>query len=91
MFLFLDKIGYIRNQLNTFDKNIQLNYEMEKYNQLAFLDVVVIINTDYIINITVYRKPTNTDICINWHSHFLLQWKKPTTNVTIQRAMRIHS
>ena len=63
-----DKIGYIVNQLNTFNENIQLTYEMEEESKLAFLDVMVIGNTNNDINTTVYRKPTNTDIYINWHS-----------------------
>ena len=60
-----DKIGYIVNQLNTFSENIQFTYEMEEENKLAFLDVMVIGNTNNAINTTVYRKPTNTDISIN--------------------------
>ena len=32
------KIGYIVNQLNSLDENIQLNFEMEEENKLAFLD-----------------------------------------------------
>ena len=64
---------------------------MEEYNKLAFLDVEVIRNTDDAINITVYRKAAKADICINWHSHSSLQWKKTTANVLILKAMRICS
>ena len=78
-----DKIGYIVNQLNYFDENIPFTFEMEKENKLTFLDVMVIRNTNDTINTTVYQKPTNTDIYINWHSHSPLQWKKTTANVLI--------
>ena len=79
------------NQLNSFDKNIQFTFEMEEENKLAFLDVMVIRNTNDTINTTVYRKPTNVDIYINWHSHSPLQWKETTANVLIQRAITICS
>ena len=62
VFLLTDKIGYIVNQLNSFDENIQFTFEMEEENKLEFLDVMVIRNTNGTINTTVYQKPTNTDI-----------------------------
>ena len=64
---------------------------MEEENKLTFLDVMVIRNTNDTINTTVYRKPTNTVICINWHSHSPLLWKKTTANVLIQRGIKICS
>ena len=90
-FVLPDKIGYIVNQLNSFNENIQFTFEMEEENKLAFLNVMVIRNTNDIINTTVYRKPKNTDIYINWHSHSPLQWKKTTANVLIQREIKICS
>ena len=86
-FVLPDKI--IVNQLNSFDENIQFTFEMEAENKLAFLDVMVIRNTNDTINTTVYRKPTNTGIYINWHSHS--PWKKTTANVLIQSAIKICS
>ena len=74
-----------------FNENIQFTFEMEEENKLAFLNVMVIRNTNDIINTTVYRKPTNTDIYINWHSHSPLPWKKTTANVLIQREIKICS
>ena len=60
-FVLPDKIGYIVNQLNSFDENIQFTFEMEEETKLAFLNVMVIRNTNDTINTTVYQKPTNTD------------------------------
>ena len=79
------------NQLNSFDENIQFTFEVEEENKLAFLDVMVIRNTNDAINTTVYRKPTNTDIYNNCHSHSPLQWKKTTANVLIQRSIKVCS
>ena len=56
------------NQSNSYDENIQFNFEIEEENKLAFLNVMVIRNTNDAINTAAYRKPTNTDIYINWHS-----------------------
>ena len=47
------KIGSIVNQLNSFDENIQFTFEMEEENNLTFLDVMVIRNTNDTINTTV--------------------------------------
>ena len=62
VFVLSDKTGYIVNLLNSSDENIQFTFEMEEENKLAFLDVMVVRNMNDIINTTVYRKPTNTDI-----------------------------
>ena len=69
VFMLPDKIGYIENQLNSFEKNIQFTFEIKEDNKLAFLDVMVIRNPNDTINTAVYREPTNTDIYIDWHSH----------------------
>ena len=90
-FVLPDKIKYIRNQLNAFDENIQFTFEKEEENKLAFLDEMVIRNTNDTINTTVYQKPTNTDIYINWNSHSPLHWKKTTANILIHRAIKICS
>ena len=52
---------------------------------------MVIKNTNSTINTTVYQKPTNTDIYINWHSHLPFQRKKTTANILIQRKIKICS
>ena len=58
-------VNDILNKLNDFHQNIQFTYELEKNNKLAFWDVLLIGNKDT-IETTVYRKPTNSDICLNW-------------------------
>ena len=50
---------------------------------------MVIRNINETTNTTVYRKPTNTDIYIDWHSHSPLQRKKTTPNMLIRSTVRI--
>ena len=76
------------SQPNSFDENVTLPL---KWNKLEFFDLMIIRNTNDTINTTVYRKPTNTDIYINWHSHSPLQWKKTTANVLVYREIKICS
>ena len=75
------------DKINSFNTNIQFTFETEEESKVAFLDVMVIRNTNDTINTTVYGKSTNTDIYINWHPHSPLQWKNTIANVLIQRAI----
>ena len=90
-FILPHKIGYMLNQLNLFKENIQFTFEMKEENKLAFLDIMVISNTNGTINTTAYQKSTNIHIYINWHIHFPLRWKETAANVLIQRTIRICS
>ena len=90
-FVIYDKIEYVLDKLNSFDENIQFTFEIEKEKKIPFLDVLIIRNSDDSLSTTVYRKPTNTDLYINWYSHSPLQWKKTTANILIQRAINICS
>ena len=90
-FVIQDKIEYVLDKLNSFDENIQFTYEIENENKIPFLDVLIIRNSDDSLSTTVYRKPTNTDLYINWKSHSPIEWKKTTANILIQRAVNICS
>ena len=57
-FVLPDKIGYIVNELNSFNVTIQFTLEIEE-NKLACLDIIEIRNSNDTINTQVYRKPTN--------------------------------
>ena len=63
-----DSTVYVLDQLNNFHKQIQFTYEVEHNSKLPFLDVLLIKNANN-IDTTVYRKPTNTDIYLNWNPH----------------------
>ena len=55
---------------------------------IAFLDILLI-NRFGNIDTTVYRKPTNTNVYMNWNSFAPEAWKKSTLKVLIQRAHMI--
>ena len=57
-FVLPDKIGYIVNELNSFNETIQFTLEIEE-NKLACLDIIEIRNSNDTTNTQVYRKPTN--------------------------------
>ena len=46
---------------NTIEDTIQFTLEREAQAQLAFLDVLILLNPDKTIDTTVYRKPTHTN------------------------------
>ena len=77
MFLKTDSIIYLLDQLNNFHERIQLTYKVKHNNKLSFLDAILIKNA-HNIDTTVYRKPTNTYIYINWNLHAPTTWKRGT-------------
>ena len=70
----------ILSKLNGFHQNLQFTYKLEKNNQLAFLDVLLI--CDNMIETTVYRNPTNSDIYLNWKWFSPCSWKRGTLKKT---------
>ena len=81
-----DKITYIIDKLNSFDENIKFTHELEERKTIPFLDVLITRTHNDVITTTVYRKSTNTDIYIHWHSHSPIEWKKTTINILLKRA-----
>ena len=79
----------ILNKLNGFHQKIQFTNELEN-NKLAVLDVLLICNKDT-IETTVYRKPTNSDIYLNWKSFSPCSWKRGNLKTIITRAFLICS
>ena len=63
-----ESIAYVLDQLKNFHERIQFTYEVEHNNKLTFLDVLLIKKANN-IDTTIYRKPRNTDIYLNWNSH----------------------
>ena len=61
-----NRISHVLESLNSFHSNIKFTVEIEKGNKIAFLDILLIRYKD-LINTTVYRKKTNTDLYINWN------------------------
>ena len=84
-------IQHVREELNSFHKSVQFTYEVEVDNKIAFLDVLLNRTSDQLIETSVFRKSTNTDLYMNWHSHAPLSWKIATLRSLIQRAVLISS
>ena len=82
--------SHVLDQLNSFHKQMQFTYEVEHNNKLPFLDVLIIKNANK-IDITVYRKPTNTDVYLNWNTHALTTWKRRTLRTILSCAYTICS
>jgi len=81
----------IQEILNSFHENIKFTYENEKDQKIAFLDVLVSRKDDRELETKVYRKATNTDIYMNWHSHAPSTWKISTLKCLVKRAFMISS
>ena len=64
--------------------------EIEKGNEIAFLDVLLIRYED-LINTTVYHKKTNTDLYINWKTFPRNNWKWGTFKTLVSRGYGICS
>ena len=47
---------------------------VEKLNEISFLDVLVSKMEDGRLITSVYQKPTNTNLYINWFSHSPTNW-----------------
>ena len=63
-FVISNRISHVLESLNSFCSNIKFTVKIEKGNIIAFLDILLIRSKD-LINTTVYRKKTNTDLYIN--------------------------
>ena len=85
-----DGIAYVLDQLNSFHEQIQFTYEVEHNNKLPFLDILLLKNANE-TDTTVYRKPTNTDIYLNWNTHAPTTWKRGTLRTILSRAYTIYS
>ena len=85
-----DSVDLALSKLNNFNKNIQFTYELEKQQQISFLDVLII-RKDNSLETTVYRKPTNNDIYIHWDSFAPKGWCFSTLKSLLLRAYKVCS
>ena len=65
----------VENELNKFHESIKFTHEVENDRKISFLDVLIKRNEEGGVDTSVYRKPTNTDIYINWKAHAPVIWK----------------
>ena len=79
-----NRISHVLESLNSFHSNIKFTIEIQKENKIAFLDILI--HSKTLINTTVYRKKTNTDLYINWKSFSVNNWKWGALKTLISRA-----
>ena len=86
-----EQIDNVLNILNEYHADIKFTYEVEKNNELPFLDVLVNRTNENKILLDVYRKKTCSDIYIHWKSFAPKIWKIGTLEGLIRRAHLICS
>ena len=69
------KVKFIWNKLKNYHPNIKFTFELEKNNEINFLNVLIKRVNNKKLETGVHRKPANTDICINWNPHAPIEWK----------------
>ena len=86
-----ESILKVQNVLNSYDQNIKFTYEKEREMKISFLDVSIERTKENLIETSVYRKPTDNNIHMNWHSYSPISWKLGTLRSLIQRALLLSS
>ena len=81
----------VREKLDSFHEKIRFTHEDEEDNHIAFLDVAVTRGKDKKLETSVYRKPTNTDVYMNWYAHAPTAWKIATLKSLVKRAVMVSS
>ncbi len=88
-----DSIPALHEHINDVDKdNIQFTKEeVGPDGGVPFLDVYCIPNEDGSISTRVYRKPTHTDLYLNWNSHHPVSAKLSVVKTLFHRANVVSS
>ena len=81
----------IQLALNSFHKNIEFTYELEQDNKISFLDVLIARENEEKMETCVYRKPTHTDVYLNWNAHAPNIRKTSTVRSLMKRAFKVRS
>ena len=80
------------DHINNMDPHIQFTTEDAKSDgSLPFLDTVVLIQPDNSLLTSVYRKPTHTDLYLQWDSYHHLSAKYSVINTLRHRAKTVCS
>ena len=92
-FTFIKKgrVGEVLEKLNSFHDRIKFTYEREEDGVISFLDVKVITKIDRTFDTDIHRKPTDTNIYINWNAFAPRVWKIGTLKGLVRRAFVICS
>ena len=80
------------NHINNIDDKIQFTKEASRSDgSMPFLDTLVTINGDGSVNTKVYRKPTHTDLYLQWDSHHSIAAKYSVISTLHHRAKAVGS
>ena len=86
------QIDNFLQHLNSLDQNIQFTKEEARADgSMLFLDVLIIPREDGSVETTVYRKPTHTDLYLQWDSSHTLTSKYGVVGTLLHRAQQICS
>ena len=69
------KVKFILNKLNNYHLNINFTFELDKNNEINFLELLIKRVGKNKLKTSVYRKPTSTDIYINWNARAPTEWE----------------
>ena len=81
-----DRIEEVITALNNFHPNIKFTSECEVNGSISFLDVRITTLPDGRFSTDVYRKPTDTNVYMNWKSFAPKPWKIGTLKGLVRRA-----
>ena len=90
IFANIEAIDQILTALNGFHPNNQFTYETEDNSKLRLLHIMLY-RKDNELACSIYRKSTNDNIYMNWHSFALKTWKMATLKILIESAILICS
>ena len=80
------------DHINSIDPNIQFTSEESKEDgSMPFLDMLIIPQEDGSFNTTIYRKPTHTDMYLQWDSHHPITSKYSVVGILHHRAKTVCS
>ena len=88
-YMVLNHAKEFHQNLNTICDSIKFTREEEHEGSLAFLDVLVTHTPEALLQITVFRKATNTGRYLPFSSHHQLQQKLNITRSLFARAENI--
>ena len=90
-FLLLNSLDILPQLINAFEINsvLKFTYEIEKNNQINFLDVHI--DKSDTLSTSVYNKPTNPGIYLNYLSECPARYKEGTIKALIHRTFKISS
>ncbi|XP_078600301.1 uncharacterized protein LOC144875260 [Branchiostoma floridae x Branchiostoma japonicum] len=81
-----DKIEEFTSHINRINSAIKFTVEREKEGKLPMLDTLIHRRPDGTLYVTIYRKPTHTDLYLNFSSHHPLQHKIGVVRTLTDRA-----